>query len=133
MFCVMNKYISIGECVSKGDNELMGNAEVDKLDAKVRIFPVMAKHTHQILSFFIHFLSCVIFSCPRGYSFWCQTKALPCHFRECHRRMRMMPRRFSSRQKANQIPSSPNPQGIPSSHATPTATVHWQMTPTHTG
>ncbi len=44
MFCVMNKYISIGECVSKGDNELMGNAEVDKLDAKVRIFIHSAKH-----------------------------------------------------------------------------------------
>ena len=44
MFCVMNKYISIGECVSKGDNELMGNAEVDKLDAKVRIFIHSAKN-----------------------------------------------------------------------------------------
>lgn len=49
MFCVMNKYISIGECVSKGDNELMGNAEVDKLDAKVRIFIHTAK---QIAVFF---------------------------------------------------------------------------------
>ena len=50
MFCVMNKYISIGECVSKGDNELMGNAEVDKLDAKVRIFINSAKH---FVDFFI--------------------------------------------------------------------------------
>ena len=70
----------------------------------------------------------IIKVCPLSY-----TKALPRHFSECQRRMRMMPRRFSSRQNANQIPSKPKPQGMPRSQATPTATDHWQMTPTHTG
>lgn len=43
MFCVMNKYISIGECVSKGDNELMGNAEVDKTGCKGTYFYSFSK------------------------------------------------------------------------------------------
>ncbi len=61
---------------------------------------------------------------PTDWDFLFYTKALPFHFSECQRRMRIMPRRFSSMQNAAHIPIRPKPIGMPSNQATPTATLH---------